>query len=77
MTGVGASVVTLQRRGEVWWLNYRDGVRRVRVSLKTKNRKVAEELRLRREVALRGAPGLLGALPLAPVPAPAPRNVST
>lgn len=40
------------RRGRVWWIQFREGGRRVRESLKTENRKLAEELRLRREVAV-------------------------
>jgi len=43
-------VVTLLRRGRIWWIQYRQDGLRVRESLKTRNRKVAEELRLRREV---------------------------
>jgi len=37
------------QRGRVWWIQYREGGRRVRESLHTTNRKLAEELRLRRE----------------------------
>ena len=52
VTGVGVYVVTLFRRGRVWWLRYREDGRRVRESLQTDNRKVADELRLRRQVEL-------------------------
>lgn len=45
-------MVTLFRRGKCWWIQFRNEGRRVRESLKPENRKVAEELRLRREVEL-------------------------
>lgn len=58
-------MVTLMRRGEVWWIQWRDGGRRVRQSLGTKNKKVAEELKLRKVVEL-GAKRLGVAAPAAP-----------
>src|SRR5262245_19771962 len=71
MPGVGAGVVSLMQRGRVWWIQYREGGRRVRESLHTTNRKLAEELRLHREkeVVLRR----FGAVPpAAPVVSAAP-----
>jgi integrase len=38
------------RRGRIWWIQYREGGRRVRESLGTTNRKLAEELRRLREI---------------------------
>ncbi len=61
-------MVTLFRRGKVWWLRYQQDGRKVRESLKTDNRKVADELRLRREVEL--GQRRLGIVAAASAPAP-------
>ena len=45
--------VTIYRRGLVWWVRYQQSHRRVRRSLKTTNRKVAEDLRIELEYRLR------------------------
>lgn len=86
MTEVGAFVVTLFRRGKVWWIQFRSGGQRVRESLQTENRKLADELRVRREQELQRlrlglplavpvvAPGVVpagGPVPAAPAPVPA------
>ena len=55
VAGVGAFVVTLFRTGKVWWLRYRVDGRKVRETLKTENRKLAEELRARRQHELLSA----------------------
>jgi integrase len=45
-------VVTLYKRGGVWGIQYRVDGKQVRVSLRTTNRKLAEEQRLRNELEL-------------------------
>lgn len=47
---VRVSVATLFQRGEVWWIQYRQDGAQVRESLRTRNRKVADELRSRFEL---------------------------
>lgn len=55
------------RRGRIWWIQFREEGRRVRESLKTTNRKVAEDLRLRRQLEL--GQKRLGLVPAGLVPA--------
>lgn len=45
--------VRLFRRGRVWWVNYRHRGKRFRRSLRTENKKVAEDLRCDLEYKLR------------------------
>ncbi len=45
--------VSLFRRGRVWWVNYRHRGKRFRRSLRTENKKVAEDLRCDLEYKLR------------------------
>lgn len=77
MTEVGAYVVTLFRRGKVWWIQFRSSGQRVRESLQTENRKLADELRVRREQELqRQRLGLPPVLPVVPDGVPAPASPS-
>lgn len=81
-------MATVFKRGKVWWIQFRVDGRQVRESLGTTNRKVADELRLGKEVelALARRPGGVVAAP-APVavavrvsnaePEPAPVDLAT
>ncbi len=62
VTRVGVFVVTLYKRGGVWGIQYRIGGKQVRESLRTTNRKVAEEIKLHRELEV--GRQRLGLLPL-------------
>ncbi|MGE3175255.1 MAG: tyrosine-type recombinase/integrase [Planctomycetota bacterium] len=57
-------MVTLFRRGRIWWIQFRTEGRRVRESLGTDNKKLAEDLRRRRLVEVEA-----GRLQLVAVPA--------
>lgn len=78
-------MITLFRRGKVYWIRYRAGGVQHRESLRTENRKLAEELRRHREAALLlaehqvtlGLPSFAtAAAPAAPAAAPRPREAA-
>ncbi len=66
-------MVTLFRRGSVYWVQFRKAGQRVRESLRTENKKLAEELRRRRSAELEAERfGLVRASPVAAVVRPEP-----
>lgn len=77
-------MVTLFRRGSVYWVQFRKNGQRVRESLRTENKKLAEELRRRRSAELEAERfGLVRASPVAgvvrpePLPEPEPPPVAS